>query len=118
MSSRASCTVWSPRPTVSPAPDVLPELFRSRWRGGRGRLEVWYTTLTDPATGTGVWLHHELIAPSDGGEPYAHGWAALFPPGEKPVVGRFGPGPWIPSQAYSCESAEVTPTRCAAPRAR
>ncbi len=89
---------------------MSPELFRSRWQGGRGRLEVWYTTLTDPVTGTGVWIHHELIAPSGGGEPLAHGWAALFPPGEKPVLGRYGPEPWVPSEAYACESAKVTPT--------
>lgn len=29
-------------------------LLRSRRRGQAGRLEVWYTTLTDPATGTGL----------------------------------------------------------------
>lgn len=67
------------------------DLMESRWRGRPGRLEVWYTTLTDPATGTGFWLHHELVAPSDGGAPREHGWAAVFPPGERPVFGRFGP---------------------------
>ncbi|MEU5882607.1 hypothetical protein [Spirillospora sp. NPDC047279] len=70
------------------------DVFASRWRGQRGRLEVWYTTLTDPATGTGVWLHHELVAPSDGSAARLHGWAAVFPPGERPAFGRFGPGPW------------------------
>jgi len=69
----------------------------SRWRGQPGRLEVWYTTLTDPATGTGVWLHHELVAPAGGAEPFAHGWAALFPPGERPLLSRFGPQPWSPT---------------------
>ncbi|MGH3391419.1 MAG: hypothetical protein ACRDOO_21330, partial [Actinomadura sp.] len=69
--------------------------LRSRWRGQRGRLEVWYTTLTDPATGTGVWLHHELVAPSDGGPARAHGWTTVFPPGERPVLGRFGPCDWL-----------------------
>jgi hypothetical protein len=64
----------------------------ARWRGQRGRLEVWYATATDHPTGTGVWVHHERIAPTDG-EPYAHGWAALFPPGEAPVVERYGPQP-------------------------
>lgn len=67
------------------------DLLSSRWRGQRGRLEVWYTTLTDPATGTGVWLHHELVAPSDGGPARAHGWATVFAPGERPALGRFGP---------------------------
>lgn len=71
--------------------------MRSRWRGQAGRLEVWYTTLTDPATGTGVWLHHELVAPAGGGV-RAHGWAAVFPPGERPVLARFGPHGWDPPE--------------------
>lgn len=71
--------------------------LESRWRGQPGRLEVWYTTITDPATGTGLWLHHELVAPSDGGAAHAHGWAALFPPGEPPAFGRFGPYAWKPT---------------------
>lgn len=70
------------------------DLLRSRWRGQPGRLEVWYTTLTDPASGTGVWIHHELVAPADGAPPHAHGWAAVFPPGGPPVLARFGPHPW------------------------
>ncbi|MEU8120310.1 hypothetical protein AB0C21_16515 [Spirillospora sp. NPDC049024] len=88
-----------------------PDPMRSRWRGQAGRLEVWYTTLTDPATGTGVWIHHELVAsaqhgpagdgPSgDGaaGAARAHGWAAVFPPGEAPVLARFGPREWSPPE--------------------
>ncbi|MEV7414556.1 hypothetical protein [Streptomyces sp. NPDC089919] len=66
--------------------------FAPRWTGRPGRTEVWYTTLTDPATGTGLWIHHELVAPTDPAEPpYAHGWIALYPP-EGPVThARFGP---------------------------
>lgn len=75
------------------APARAADPMRSRWRGQAGRLEVWYTTLTDPATGTGVWLHHELVAATGGGV-RAHGWAAVFPPGETPVLGRFGPYEW------------------------
>jgi len=67
-------------------------LGASRWRGQPGRLEVWYTTLTDPATGEGFWLHHELVAPLSG-DPYVHGWAAAFPPGEAAEYWRFGPEP-------------------------
>jgi hypothetical protein len=70
-----------------------------RWRGQRGRQEVWYTTLTDPSTGTGVWLHHELIAPSDGEAAYAHGLVAVFPSGGAPLYRRFGPVEWSPSSA-------------------
>ncbi len=66
----------------------------SRWRGQPGRLEVWYTTLTDPATGAGVWLHHELVAPADGSEAYGHGWVAVFREGVAPVLERFGPTRW------------------------
>lgn len=70
------------------------DLMRSCWRGERGRLEVWYTTLTDPATGTGLWLHHELVAPADGSAAYAHGWAGVFPADRPPILARFGPTPW------------------------
>src|SRR5262249_16448716 len=69
-------------------------LMRPRWRGQPGRLEVWYSTLTDPDTGTGVWLHHEMVAPANGGAAYTHGWAALFPPEDRPEMARFGPYPW------------------------
>ncbi len=62
----------------------------SRWRGQPGRLEVWYTTITDPATGEGFWLHHELVAPLSG-EAYVHGWGAAFPPDGPAASWRFGP---------------------------
>ncbi|MEV4416325.1 hypothetical protein [Catellatospora sp. NPDC049609] len=69
----------------------------SRWRGQRGRCEVWYTTITDPATGTGIWLHHELISPSTPGtSAYGHGFVAVFPPDAAPTMVRFGPCPWRP----------------------
>ena len=62
-----------------------------RWRGQPDRLEVWYATLTDPASGIGCWIHHELVSPVSG-DPYAHGWVAVFPPDGGPVLDRFGPG--------------------------
>ncbi|MEU9014953.1 hypothetical protein AB0D12_35460 [Streptomyces sp. NPDC048479] len=65
-----------------------------RWNGEPGRTEVWYTTLTDPATGTGLWLHHELTAPADGSEAFAHGWAAVFPKDGPVRHARFGPAKW------------------------
>jgi hypothetical protein len=61
-----------------------------RWRGQRGRLEVLYATLSDPTTGVGVWVHHELVSPVTG-DPYVHGWAAVFRPGAPPALERFGP---------------------------
>jgi hypothetical protein len=67
------------------------ELEARRSEGKPGRLEVWYDTLTDPATGTGIWLHHEIVTPSDGSEAQARGWAAVFPAGAPPEWHRFGP---------------------------
>lgn len=75
----------------------------SRWRGQPGRLEVWYTTLTDPATGTGVWIHHELVAPTSGETARAHGWIAVFEPGTAPLLRRFGPLEWTaPESGFTC----------------
>lgn len=68
----------------------MSDLYASRWRGQPGRLEVWYASLTDPETGLGLWIHHELVASTDGSA-RLQGWATAFPPGETPVVGRFGP---------------------------
>ncbi|WP_210716743.1 hypothetical protein [Amycolatopsis acididurans] len=70
---------------------LVGEHLRPKWKGRRGRLEVWYTTLTDPESGTGFWVHHELVAPTSGEPAFLHGWAAVFPPGETPVLARFGP---------------------------
>lgn len=117
---RTALPVRPPARTGRHADSEAAELFRSRWRGQPGRLEVWYTTLTDPDTGTGLWLHHELVAPADGGPARGHGWAALFPPGEPPVLGRFGPQAWPapggtdgPGSAagFSCAGVEATASR-------
>lgn len=70
-----------------------------RWRGQPGRLEVWYTTVTDPRSGTGLWLHHELVAPTGDEPAYAHGWAAVFPPDARPSFARFGPAAWGGAEA-------------------
>lgn len=61
-----------------------------RWQGRPGRLEVWYATFTDPSTGEGFWIHHEVLAHDDG-RCEAHGWIAVFPVEGPPVVERFGP---------------------------
>jgi hypothetical protein len=39
-----------------------------------------------------LWVHHEVVAPTDG-DAYAHGWAALFPPDAPPTYERLGPRP-------------------------
>ncbi|MGW3098023.1 hypothetical protein ACWDCC_31820 [Streptomyces sp. NPDC001102] len=83
-----------------------------RWDGSPGRTEVWYTTLTDPATGTGLWLHHELVAPTDGSAPTAHGWAAVFPPEGKVTHARFGPVPWSgPTHGFTAGDVTAGPGR-------
>ena len=64
-----------------------------QWSGQPGRLEVWYDTLTDPHTGTGLWLHHEICAPRDGGAARGYGWLVLFPPDAAPEIVQFGPEP-------------------------
>ncbi|MFJ7962508.1 hypothetical protein [Streptomyces sp. NPDC096324] len=86
------------------------EHMAPRWNGARGRTEVWYTTLTDPATGTGIWLHHELIAPTDGSEPFAHGWAAVYPREGDVRHARFGPVPWTgPADGFTAEGVTCLP---------
>ncbi|MEV6833769.1 hypothetical protein AB0N17_04480 [Streptomyces sp. NPDC051133] len=87
-------------------------LLAPRWRGERGRTEVWYTTITDPHTGSGLWLHHELVAPADGSEPYAHGWAAVFPQDGPVRHARFGPARWTDAKSgFSADGVTVRPGR-------
>ncbi|MGW2696433.1 hypothetical protein [Streptomyces sp. NPDC001296] len=84
----------------------------SRWDGTPGRTEVWYTTLTDPATGSGVWLHHELVAPTDGSGAYAHGWAAVFPKDGPVEHAAFGPVPWeADPDGFTAEGVSAVPGR-------
>ncbi|MEU6770586.1 hypothetical protein [Streptomyces sp. NPDC046759] len=89
-------------------------LLAPRWRGEPGRTEVWYTTVTDPDSGSGLWLHHELTAPADGSAPYAHGWAAVFPKDGPVRHARFGPAPWSSGQpGFSADGVSVRPGRLA-----
>ncbi|MFD8655925.1 hypothetical protein [Streptomyces mirabilis] len=97
-----------PRAAASPADRHL----ASRWDGTQGRTEVWYTTLTDPATDSGIWLHHELVAPSDGSAAYAHGWIAVFPKDGPAEHTRFGPVPWTAHpEGFTAEGICVRPGR-------
>ncbi|MEV7321888.1 hypothetical protein [Streptomyces sp. NPDC093970] len=97
-----------PRADASPAGRHLP----SRWDGAAGRTEVWYTTLTDPATDSGIWLHHELVAPADGSAAYAHGWIAVFPKDGPVEHARFGPVPWTARpEGFTAEGIRVRPGR-------
>ncbi|NJC65255.1 hypothetical protein HC028_12180 [Planosporangium flavigriseum] len=95
-------------------PPTAAGLLRPRWRGRRGRLEVWYSTITEPRTGTGIWLHHELVAPTDGRNAYAHGWAGVFPADGAPVLARFGPVSWRqpePPDVYDADEVAVSADR-------
>jgi len=65
-------------------------IWGPRWRGRPGRLEVWYGTFTDLASGDGLWLHHEHVSPTGGGEPFTTAWAASFPAHGPPVWHRTG----------------------------
>lgn len=69
------------------------EAGRPRWSGQAGRLEVWYLTATDKATGAGLWIHHEVVSPTAGSAAHAHGWISWFPADrdEPPRTERFGP---------------------------
>ncbi|SFG54821.1 hypothetical protein [Streptomyces mirabilis] len=97
-----------PRAAAPPADRDL----TSRWDGTPGRTEVWYTTLTDPATDSGIWLHHELVAPSDGSVAYAHGWIAVFPKDGPAEHTRFGPVPWTAHpEGFTAEGICVRPGR-------
>lgn len=81
-----------------------------RWRGRPGRLEVHYLTATDTATGTGLWLHHEVVAPTTG-DAFARGWLAVFPPDRPPTCTRFGPSPAAPdpqSAWFHVDGVEMT----------
>lgn len=97
-----------PRAAASPADRHL----TPRWDGTPGRTEVWYTTLTDPVTDSGIWLHHELVAPSDGSAAYAHGWIAVFPKDGPAEHTRFGPVPWTADpEGFTAEDIRVRPGR-------
>ena len=77
------------------------------WRGQRGRTEVWYATFTDTVSGTGGWVHAEVVAPTDGSAPYAHGWVAVFPADRPATVERFGPELHEPQGAAWFRAGEV-----------
>jgi hypothetical protein len=62
-----------------------------QWQGTPGFYEVWYLTLTDPASGTGLWIRYTMLAPTAGEEPTCSLWFLAMPPGEPPVARK---GSW------------------------
>ncbi|ORW26650.1 hypothetical protein [Mycobacterium palustre] len=95
--------------------DELRSAAVPRWRGQAGRLEVWYATLSDPATRAGLWIHCETVAPLRGA-PYGHGWVTRFAADGPPRTARFGPEPVRPAAGadwFSAAGARVAPERLA-----
>lgn len=88
-------------------PEDAEALTAPRGGGTPDRLNVWYSTFTDPETGTGFWFHHELVRPVDGAV-HTHGWACVHPPDAPPVLERFGPHPY--------PSREAAPPRDGSPQ--
>jgi hypothetical protein len=54
-----------------------------RWDGAPGHYEVHYLTLTDPASGIGVWIRYTLRAPLDGRPECALWLLAMAPDGDR-----------------------------------
>jgi hypothetical protein len=52
-----------------------------RWNRRPGHYEVYYVTLTDPATGVGAWIRYTLEAPVEGDPSCALWFAAMDPAG-------------------------------------
>lgn len=65
-------------------------LHRRRWTGAHPTLEVWYQTLTDPGTGAGAWIHHELASVAQG-LAELRGHVAVFPPDDAAELCHFEP---------------------------
>ncbi|MBV9917538.1 MAG: hypothetical protein JO153_13620 [Solirubrobacterales bacterium] len=59
---------------------------RLRWRGQAGHYEVYYLTLTDPASGIGLWIRYTMLAPS--ASPAEAATASLWLAAMDPRAGR------------------------------
>src|SRR3954447_3267707 len=60
-----------------------------RWDGRPGHYEVWYATLTDTRTATGVWIRYALRAPLVAGEQDECAlWLAAMTPGAERYARR------------------------------
>jgi hypothetical protein len=74
----------------------MPRMLRRpntlQWDGGPGHYEVYYVTLTDPATGVGLWIRYTMVAPlaKTGESATCSLWfLAMDPrPGREPTLGR------------------------------
>lgn len=61
-----------------------------RWSGRPGHYEVYYLTVTDPASGVGIWIRYTMLAPLGSEAPTCALWfAAMDPrPGARAVLAR------------------------------
>jgi hypothetical protein len=60
-----------------------------RWDGQAGHYEVYYLSLTDRASGCGVWIRYTMVAPTGSGQPTASLWfMAMEPDSGGPPIGR------------------------------
>jgi hypothetical protein len=64
-----------------------------RWTGQPGHYEVYYVTLTDPASGVGIWIRYTMLAPlpERGAQPTCALWFLMMDPrpdAQQPVLAR------------------------------
>ena len=72
-----------------PTPMGTSRLNALRWDGGPGHYEVYYLSLTDRASGCGVWIRYTMVAPTDARQATASLWLmAMEPEGNGPPIGR------------------------------
>lgn len=72
-----------------------------RWDGAPGHYEVYYLTLTDPATGVGVWIRYTMVAPLSGSGEAALWFLAMDPRQDGGAV--FGRKASLPLASLSAE---------------
>jgi hypothetical protein len=77
-----------------------------QWDGSPGHYEVWYLTLTDPASGVGVWIRLTMVAPLDADATCAL-WLVAMDPSADAVIARKATYP-IDRLATSADPFRVT----------
>src|SRR5438309_967851 len=89
-------------------PDSLPAPMHNnpndlQWNGEPGHYEVYYVTVTDPATGIGFWIRYTMLAPvgGHGGERTSSLWFLAM----DPQNGVFGRKATLPLDELSAQTA-------------
>ncbi len=67
---------------------MLPKPNALQWQGGPGHYEVYYLTLTDPRSGTGIWIRYTMLAPrTEPADPASCAlWLAAMEPGGRRIA--------------------------------